>query len=117
MTVQPTIYECPYVFMRCGDTIQGTTKGEKDNTGLHGIPDTNILVAVFEPTTLIFTTCYKTTEFESRLELYDNCPKGAADGSEVNVLAEQSDEFFCGYLSYDAIKEGTYWLVEKERRV
>ena len=58
-----------------------------------GCQDSNYLVAVYEPTTLIFTTCFSTTRFESVLTLYDRCPSQ----STREVVQPQDDRFFCGY--------------------
>lgn len=48
-------------FMGCGETVYASTIKPKCIGS--GCRDSNYLVAVYEPTTLIFTTCYSSTRF------------------------------------------------------
>jgi len=90
MTHAPTEGECPYTFLSCGDVITDTTiKGDCSGKGCK---DSNFLMAVYQPTTMIFTTCFRTTEFESVLTLYDRCP---SQSTRVTVQ-DQDPNFFCG---------------------
>jgi hypothetical protein len=57
-----------------------------------GCRDSNFLMAVYQPTTMVFTTCFKTTKFESVLTLYDRCPSQTTR----EIVQTQDGNFFCG---------------------
>mmetsp|Transcript_7561 Transcript_7561/g.14215 ORF Transcript_7561/g.14215 Transcript_7561/m.14215 type:complete len:328 (-) Transcript_7561:7-990(-) len=106
VTLAPTTGYCPFQFMGCGETVHGNSVREACVGA--GCDHVNFMVAVYEPTTLVFSTCFRTTKFESKLTLFDGCPAQLGSAAVQN----QNPSFFCGYLRHDVVggRDGTYWL-------
>ena len=67
--------------------------------------DTNFVVLVPSPRRIAFTTCSQTTDFETYLRLYSDCP-GLHPAHNLTV---QDPDFYCSHLTFDVRKAGTYW--------
>lgn len=71
--------------------------------------DTNFVVLVASPTRIAFTTCSQTTDFETYLRLYSDCPGLHPAREAGHNLTVQDPDFYCSRLTYDVKEAGTYW--------
>ena len=74
----PTTSACQYTFLPCGSTVTGTNVGQASYTG-SASGDVNYLIPLYEPKTIVASTCFDITNFRTRMTLFDRCP--------TNVLA------------------------------
>ena len=72
-SLQPTNAACQYKFVECGTKLTGSNEGEGSYVGFPS-GDVNYLIPITSPKTIMATTCFEQTNFNTLLTLYDKCP-------------------------------------------
>lgn len=92
--------DCPYTYIGCGDRIAGSNVDHPNFVGSPS-PDAFFLVSIFEPATIVASTCGRSTDFRTQLWLFDDLP--VINGSLIGQSPPHLPDEECTSLIMDLV--------------